>query len=52
MSTYGDVPEGEPLIFIASTEHLEVAVNRGSAQSLFAAKPNSLIRITPHHTQE
>ena len=52
MSTCGDVPEGEPLIFIASTEHLEVAVNRGSAQSLFAAKPNSLIRIAPHRAHE
>jgi S-adenosylmethionine hydrolase len=52
MSTYGDVPEGEPLIFIASTEHLEIAVNRGSAPALFAAKPNSLVRIAPHHARE
>jgi S-adenosylmethionine hydrolase len=52
VSTYGDVPEGEPLIFVASTEHLEVAVNRGSAQEVFGAKPNSLIRITPHRAHE
>jgi len=52
VSTYGDVPAGEPLVFIASTEHLEVAVNMGSAQSLFAAKVNASVRLTPHRGRE
>ncbi len=47
VNTYGDVPEGEPLILVASTDHLEVAVNMGQAKELFAATAGSPVVISP-----
>lgn len=43
LSTFGEVPAGEPVAIIGSTEHLEVAVNRGSAQERFG--PVERVRI-------
>ncbi len=48
VNTYGDVAEGEPLVLIASTDHLEIAVNMGSAQELFSAKPGAALRVGPY----
>lgn len=36
-TTYGDVPDGQPVALVGSTQMLEVAVNRGSASRHFAA---------------
>jgi len=43
LSTFGEAPAGAPVALIGSTEHLEVAVNRGSAQARFG--PVDQLRI-------
>jgi S-adenosyl-L-methionine hydrolase (adenosine-forming) len=40
---YGDVPEGDPLIFVASTGRLEIARNQDSADDLFNARPEAKV---------
>jgi len=46
VNTYGDVAEGEPLVLIASTDHLEIAVNMGQAKALFGATPGAPVTIS------
>lgn len=38
LRTYGDVPEGEDLIFIASTDFVEISINMGNAAEKFGAR--------------
>lgn len=45
VNTYGDVPEGDHLIFLASTDLLEVSINMGSAQEFFQADLGSPVVI-------
>lgn len=45
VNTYGDVPEGDDLVFIASTEFLEIAINMGDARSKFEAGIGSPVVI-------
>jgi len=45
VNTYGDVPVGDDLIFIASTDLLEIAVNYGNAAERFNAGIGSPVRI-------
>jgi len=47
VNTYGDVAEGEPLVLIASTDHLEIAVNMGDAKALFQIGPGAPVIISP-----
>ncbi|MBE3598524.1 MAG: S-adenosyl-l-methionine hydroxide adenosyltransferase family protein [Limnochordaceae bacterium] len=44
--TYGDVPEGEDLVFLASTDLVEIAVNMGSAKERFGASLGAKVTIT------
>ncbi|MBS3789053.1 SAM-dependent chlorinase/fluorinase [Candidatus Bipolaricaulota bacterium] len=46
-TTYGDVPEGDFLVFRASTDFIEVAINMGSAQENFGAELGSTIEFRP-----
>ena len=46
LRTYGDVPEGKPLIFVASTGRLEVALNQASAAERFGARRGAVLRLT------
>lgn len=43
--TYGDVGRGEPLAMIGSSQMLEIAVNHGSAATLFGAGRGDSIRL-------
>lgn len=45
VATYSDVDEGEACALIGSTDHLEIAVNRGSAAQRFAAGRGTLILV-------
>lgn len=45
VNTYGDVPEGDHLIFLASTDLLEISINMGSAQEYFQAVLGSPVII-------
>ncbi len=45
-NTYGDVPEGDDVAFLASTDLVEIAVNMGSAQERFGASLGSPVIIT------
>lgn len=45
VNTYGDVPEGDDLIFLASTDLLEISVNMESAQERFQADLGSPVVI-------
>lgn len=45
VNTYGDVPEGDHLIFLASTDLLEISINMGSAQDHFQAELGSPVVI-------
>ena len=45
MHTYGDVPEGEDLIFVASTDLLEISINWGNAAEKFGAELGSPVII-------
>lgn len=46
VNTYGDVPEGDNLAFLASTDLVEIAVNMGSAKERFGAGLGSPVVIT------
>jgi len=43
--TFGEVPVGEPVAFIGSTEHLEVAVNQGRAVDRFGPVERTRIEV-------
>jgi S-adenosyl-L-methionine hydrolase (adenosine-forming) len=43
---YADVPRGEPLALIGSSQMLEIAVNHGSAARLFDARRGDPIEVT------
>ena len=43
LKTFGDVGRGEPLCFIDSYGHLEIAVNMGSARQVLGLKPGDKI---------
>lgn len=45
VNTYGDVPEGSDLIFVASTEWVEISVNMGSAKDRFGGDIGSQVII-------
>ncbi len=45
LPSYGYAGEGEPLLLINSEEHLELAINRGSAARIFELKSGSKIII-------
>lgn len=45
VNTYGDVPEGHDLMFIASTDLVEISVNMGSAQERLGGEIGSLVII-------
>ncbi|MFP4227292.1 MAG: S-adenosyl-l-methionine hydroxide adenosyltransferase family protein [Salinivenus sp.] len=45
-STYGTVPEGEPLLLIGSTGFLEIAVNGGSAADLLDIRKGDSVKLT------
>ena len=45
LRTYGDVPEGKPLVIVASTGRLEVALNQASAAERFGAKRGAAVRM-------
>lgn len=47
VNTYGDVPIGDDLIFIASTDLVEISVNFGDAAGRFDAGIGSPVRIEP-----
>ena len=40
-STYGDVAAGQPVAYVGSDGHLEVAINQGSAARIGAAESGS-----------
>ncbi len=48
VNTYGDVPEGDDLIFVASTDLVEISINMGSAAEKFGAEIGSPVTITKH----
>jgi hypothetical protein len=43
--TYGDVPEGAPLGFVASTARLEIALNQASAAEHFGAARGATVEV-------
>lgn len=47
VAAFGDVGEGEALIYPDSSGSLSLAVNRGDASAVFAAGPDDEIRLTP-----
>lgn len=49
VNTYGDVPEGDDLVFIASTEFLEISINMGDAKTKFEADIGSPVVIEKLH---
>lgn len=44
-STYGDVAAGQPVAYLGSDGHLEIAINQGSAAEIGAAGTGSLVTI-------
>lgn len=47
VNTYGDVPVGDDLVFIASTDLVEISVNFGNAAERFGAGIGAPVRIEP-----
>ncbi len=45
VNTYGDVPEGDHLIFIASTDWVEISINMDDAKAAFGAQIGSPVVI-------
>jgi len=43
--SYADVPEGRTVVVLGSASFLEIAVNRGSAEELFAAQVGSRVKL-------
>lgn len=44
-STYGNVAEGEPLLLVGSSDHLEIAVNGGNASELLDIRKGTPVNI-------
>jgi S-adenosylmethionine hydrolase len=44
-TTYGDVPEGDWVCFIACNEVLEIAINWGNANEFFQTELNSIVEL-------
>ncbi|MDI6867995.1 MAG: SAM-dependent chlorinase/fluorinase [Coprothermobacterota bacterium] len=44
--TYGDVPEGDPLIFQASTDFLEISINMGNMAEFTGAEIGAPVTLT------
>ena len=44
--TYGDAPIGEVVAFFNSSEHLEIAINKGNASELLGIMPDDAIQIS------
>lgn len=44
-STYGSVPDGEPVLLFASNDHLELAVNGGNASRLLSVSRGDSVNI-------
>jgi S-adenosyl-L-methionine hydrolase (adenosine-forming) len=43
--TYGDVPDGQPLVLFGSTQHIEIAVNAGDAATALGLARNSTVEV-------
>src|SRR5690606_13963875 len=43
--TYSEVPAGEPLALIDSTEHIEIAVNGGNASELLRIRRGAAVNL-------
>ncbi|SHF57529.1 hypothetical protein SAMN02745206_02261 [Desulfacinum infernum DSM 9756] len=44
-STYGELPPGHPLALMGSSDHLEIAVNQGSAADFYKARAGQEVRV-------
>ena len=42
---YSEVPEGEKLALFSTSNHLEIAINKGNANKLFGIKLSDTIRV-------
>lgn len=51
-ATYGDVPQGEPLLLFGSTGFLEIGVNGGNASELLDIQKGDSIKISFEETSE
>jgi S-adenosylmethionine hydrolase len=45
VTTFGDVPEGEPAAYIGSSDNLEVAINKGNAQQMLGVEKGAQVSI-------
>lgn len=45
-NTFGDVPIGEPVAYVGSSDTLELAVRNGSAADRYGLKPGDGVRVT------
>jgi S-adenosyl-L-methionine hydrolase (adenosine-forming) len=45
VNTYGDVPEGDDLVYISSRDALSIAVNWGSAEERWGAEVGSVVTV-------
>lgn len=44
-STYGELPPGHPLALLGSSDHLEIALNQGSAADFYKARAGQKVRV-------
>jgi S-adenosylmethionine hydrolase len=47
VSAFGEVDEGEPLLYPDSSGSLALAVNLGDASAVFGLKPDDRVRLSP-----
>jgi hypothetical protein len=45
--TYADVAVGQPVALVGSRGYLEIAINRGSAERYFGARPGDAVEVRP-----
>lgn len=45
VTTFADVPEGEPAAYIGSSDNLEVAINKGNAQKMLGVEKGAQVSI-------
>jgi len=45
VTTFGDVPDGEPAAYIGSSDNLEVAINKGNAQQMLGVEKGAQVSI-------
>ena len=45
VTTFGDVPEGQPLAYFNSEDRLAFAINLGNLQESLGVRPGAVIRI-------